>query len=127
MAAPDRDFEFNSDSSTSTPAVANGVVYIGLGNNSPERGELYAVNANTGAPLWSFWAAGQIDSSPAVANGVVYFGSEDTNIYALDAGTGALLWKYTTGSEVVSSPAVVNGVLYVGSLDSMYAFHLPGQ
>ncbi len=115
------------DSSTSTPAVANGVVYIGLGNNSPERGELYAVNANTGASLWTYRVAGRIDSSPAVANGVVYFGSEDWNVYALDASTGALLWKYTTENVVVSSPAVVNGVLYVGSFDSMYAFHLPGQ
>jgi outer membrane protein assembly factor BamB len=96
------------NSSTSTPAVGNGVVYIGLGSSSPQRGELHAFNANTGAPLWSYKVAGQIDSSPAVAHGVVYFGSSNLDregfsgdIYALDADAGALLWKYHTENVVV--------------------------
>jgi outer membrane protein assembly factor BamB len=46
---------------------------------------VYALDAATGAELWSFitalgWA---VMSSPAVANGVVYVGSLDNNLYAL--------------------------------------------
>jgi hypothetical protein len=54
----------------SSPTVANGVVYIGSGN-----GRLYALDAATGAKLWSFPTGSQIGSSPAVANGVIYIAS----------------------------------------------------
>ena len=37
---------------------------------------VYALNASTGAKLWSYTTGGDMDSSPAVANGVVYVGSE---------------------------------------------------
>jgi outer membrane protein assembly factor BamB len=71
----------------SSPAVANGVVYVGLGD-----GYLYALNAETGVALWTY-AAGGSGSSPAVANGVVYVGSVNGDVYALNARTGAKLWS----------------------------------
>ncbi len=43
----------------SSPAVANGVVYIGGDDNN-----VYALNASTGAVLWTFAAGNQVDSSP---------------------------------------------------------------
>jgi len=110
--------------SLTTPAVANGIFYIGSASTDYPFDYLYALDVSTGAFLWSYRPADRIESSPAVANGVVYFGSDDMSIYAVDARTGVLLWQYTTASQVVSSPAVVNGTLYVGSLDSVYAFHL---
>lgn len=107
-----------------SPAVANGVVYIGSEFND---NNLYAINAHNGLLLWKFPTGFPIDSSPAVANGVVYIGSQDENLYALDARTGALLWQYTTGSSIESSPAVVNGVVYVGSTNgNLYAFDQTG-
>ena len=63
----------------SSPAVANGVVYVGSGY--PDN-LLYALNATTGALLWSYATGFPVYSSPAVANGVVYVGSEDGNVYA---------------------------------------------
>ena len=57
----------------SSPAVANGVVYVGSND-----GNLYALNASTGAKLWSYPTGAAVASSPAVANGVVYVGSDDT-------------------------------------------------
>jgi uncharacterized repeat protein (TIGR01451 family) len=105
-------------SSDSSPAVVNGVVYAGYGFGAG----LYALNATTGAILWTF--ATPVESSPAVANGVVYVGSDDGNVYALNASTGAMLWSYTTGGGVQSSPAVANGVVYVGSDDNnVYALN----
>ena len=61
----------------SSPAVANGVIYIGSGDDS-----VYALNAATGAKLWSYHTGNQVFSSPTVANGVVYVGSGDGNMYA---------------------------------------------
>ena len=61
----------------SSPAVANGIVYVGSVNDT-----LYALNATTGALLWSYTTGNWIYSSPTVANGVVYIGSYDYNVYA---------------------------------------------
>jgi len=103
----------------SSPAVANGVVYVGS-----EDGRVYAFNAATGSTLWTATTGSAVDSSPAVANGVVYFGSYDHNVYAFDAATGSTLWTATTGNLVISSPAVANGVVYVGSYDGkLYALN----
>jgi hypothetical protein len=94
----------------SSPAVVNGVVYVGSRDHN-----VYALNASTGAKLWSYATGNWVESSPAVAKGVVHVGSDDGNVYALDASTGAKLWSYTTGDWVEPSPAVANGVVYIGS------------
>jgi PQQ-like domain/Domain of unknown function DUF11 len=103
--------------------VANGVVYFGSDASDLDH-NLYALNASTGAKLWSYATGTSVFSSPAVANGVVYFGSGDHNVYALNASTGAKLWSYDTGRSVDSSPAVANGVVYISDDNSvMYALN----
>ena len=103
----------------SSPAVVNGVVYVGSADNN-----VYALNATTGAKLWNYTTGGNVESSPAVANGVVYVGSDDNNVYALNATTGTKLWSYATRANVYSSPAVANGMLYIGSEDwNLYALN----
>ena len=62
---------------TSSPAVANGVVYVGSYDD-----KVYALNASTGALLWSYTTGYEVFSSPAVANGVLYVGSDDYKVYA---------------------------------------------
>ena len=64
---------------TSSPAVANGVVYIGSGYGG---NKVYAFDAATGTLLWSYTTGDSVRSSPAVANGVVYIGSGDHSLYA---------------------------------------------
>ena len=64
-----------NDYVVSTPAVANGVVYVDSANIN-----LYALNARTGDMLWYIGVYGT--SSPAVVNGVVYIGGGDGNVYA---------------------------------------------
>jgi outer membrane protein assembly factor BamB len=104
---------------SSSPAVVNGVVYVGSFDFN-----VHALNASTGARLWSFQTGSYVSSSPTVANGMVYIGSQDNKVYALNASTGAKVWSYATGWHVDSSPAVANGVVYVGSLDNnMYALN----
>jgi len=100
----------------SSPAVVNGVVYIGSDDNN-----VYALSAK--GLLWSYPTGGAVYSSPAVMNGVVYVGSGDHNLYALDATTGAQIWIYPTGGGMDSSPAVAGGVVYVGS-DDGYVYAL---
>ena len=112
---------------SASPSVVDGVAYVGSWN-----GIMYALDALSGQPLWTFnindpnpgdrGGFPGIQSSAAVVNGVVYFGAADANVYALDAHNGALLWKTSLGNpdrsvegaHVWSSPAVFNGKVYVG-------------
>lgn len=94
----------------SSPAVAEGVVYVGAANPN-----FYAVDAGTGQEKWRFEAGLYVRSSPAVVNGVVYFGDWRGKVFALDAQTGQEKWNFDTGRPVVPSPTVVDGVVYVGS------------
>ena len=109
----------------SSPAVANGVVYVGS-----DDGRLHAFKVDTGASLWGPNAGrtgGQIRSSPAVDNGVVYVGSGDGKLYAFDATNGQLLWSAAIGTFIRSSPTVANGKIYIGSDDNkLYAFNASG-
>src|SRR5207248_2567845 len=98
--------------SVSSPAVANGVVYIGSADSN-----LYALNAKTGAKIWSFSGSpGPVNSSPTVVNGIVY-STSGYNLYALNATTGAKLWSFTAEGVVDDSPTVANGVVFFGSDD----------
>jgi outer membrane protein assembly factor BamB len=100
----------------SSAAVVNGVVYVTAGVSSSPPGKLYALNASTGATLWSFATDAGV-TSPAVANGIVYVDGHDNDaerVYALNASTGATLWSYSTGSLAArDAPAVANGVVYI--------------
>jgi eukaryotic-like serine/threonine-protein kinase len=109
----------------SSPAVSNGVVYFGSGD-----GNVYALDAATGAPRWKFQTGDVVHASPALAEGLLFIGSWDTYFYALDAVSGAEKWRFKTGDDPVmhnqtgiqSSAAVANGVVYFGCRDSkLYA------
>ncbi|TDC68245.1 PQQ-binding-like beta-propeller repeat protein, partial [Streptomyces hainanensis] len=94
----------------SSPAVADGVVYVGSGD-----GGLYAVDAASGTEVWRFATDDVVTTSPAVAGGVAYV-SGSTRLYAVDAGTGQERWRFEAGDSdtVVSSPTVADEVVYVG-------------
>jgi hypothetical protein len=109
----------------SSPAVADGKVYVGstVMVEYILKHKVYCLNASTGAHVWNYTTGLFVESSPAVADGKVYVGSNDKKVYALNASTGAHVWSYTTGSVVFSSPAVAGGKVYVGSYDGkVYAF-----
>jgi outer membrane protein assembly factor BamB/endonuclease YncB( thermonuclease family) len=115
-------WEFRTASSIfSSPAIVDGVIYVGSLD-----GSVYALNSSSGPALWQFTTGAGILSSPAVADGVVYIGSQDTNLYAIDAASGRERWRFATGSEVLSSPAVVDGIVYVGGMDS-YAYAIDAK
>jgi hypothetical protein len=65
---------------TTTPVVANGVVYYGNGTGST----LYAFNAATGQQLWTSGntISGWIFAAPIVVNGTVLVGAWDGKLHA---------------------------------------------
>ena len=81
------------------------MVYVG------SETKLYALNASTGALLWSYASGGRVLARRGERGGL--FRAADGNLYALNASTGAKLWSYAARSGH-TSPAVANGVVYVG-------------
>jgi eukaryotic-like serine/threonine-protein kinase len=116
----DKVWNYSAPAGLSSPAVANGYVYVGSFGS-----EIYALNASTGAQIWNSTEGGS--TSPAVAGGVVYMG-DSTRIVALNASTGTKIWNYTFPPAeyyMVSSPAIAKGVLYASSDQALYAFGTP--
>jgi hypothetical protein len=97
------------------PVVAGDRLFIGGLD-----GVMYARDARTGAPVWTFATAEPIRHSAAVYEGHVFFGSHDGNIYALDATRGDLKWQFQTGGGVATAPAVADDTVYIGSADGIF-------
>ncbi|MFN8345975.1 MAG: PQQ-binding-like beta-propeller repeat protein [Spirosomataceae bacterium] len=98
----------------------NGTVYIGSVD-----GNLYAVDALTGAKKWQFATGDAVLGTPTVVNGVVFFASWDKKLYALDAETGAKKWESNPATVALlqpfAAPMVSNGMLYYGGEHYLYA------
>src|SRR4051812_18583448 len=107
---------------------ANAVVYEGTYYFTTPKGEVFALDATTGAQLWkntpTFEAGFNVGTGgrqPGVAlgEGKVYAGTRDGYIKALDQTTGAEVWKtevgpWRKGSKVSAAPIYANGILLVG-------------
>jgi len=107
----------------SSPAVSDGAVFFGSSD-----GNVYALDAASGALRWKLKTGDVVHASPAVVDGVVYVGSWDTYFYALDAATGAERWRFKTGEDheianqtgLQASPVVADGTVYFGCRDSRF-------
>ncbi len=102
-----------------SPTVANGVLYVG---SVDWDNTLHALDASTGASLWSYPASPSVNEAAAVFKGVVYVSScsgDHDALYALKASSGTLLWSYPLSCG--SSPAVVDGMVYISSKANVHA------
>jgi len=101
-----------------SPAIANGLLY----DISFDSGELFALDASTGAIVWRQNLQGQFfQSSPTVVGNVLYVGVGFFSpyytgaVYAVNALTGQLLWSNGNVNAIQTAPTVGNGLVYVAS------------
>ena len=92
------------------PVVVDGVVYVGTMN------VMNALDARTGALLWSYTTEGILWGSPLVDDRAVYFGPFNRHVYAVDARAGTLLWRYAAEHDV-SAMAMADGMIYASTED----------
>jgi outer membrane protein assembly factor BamB len=115
-------FSYTSYLGSTSPTVANGMIYLGTNvNNFFAPGGVVAINAKTGEKIWNFTGeegqfmyGGMVHSPPAVEDGVVYF-SSGGGIYALNGQNGKVLWRNTEidpGLGSLGNIAVGNGRIY---------------
>jgi hypothetical protein len=100
--------------------VHQGKVFVGT-----EMGNLYALDAATGAQAWKFAASSPILASAAATDGKVFFAALDGSVYGVNVSNGAQAWKTKINSRVgfSTSPVLADGKLMLGSRNGVfYAF-----
>ena len=100
---------------SSTPTVAGGSVFVGLGDF-----RIHALNAQTGRLEWTARTRGVFapSSAPAFAAGSVYVADDSGGLYRLGARDGAKIWDYQfTALTGNGAPLVAGGVTYLGLAD----------
>jgi len=75
-----------------SPAVKDGRVYFATSDTAL----FHAVDARTGADVFSLKFTWPIFSSPAIAGDVLYFGSHDGKLHAIDLKTQKAAWEFQT-------------------------------
>lgn len=103
--------------------IAGDTLYFG----SSADGKVYALDAATGQPRWTFFTGGPVRFAPAVWRDRVFAVSDDGFLYCLAAADGRVLWQHRGGPDgrmllgndrMISrwpargGPAVVDGVVY---------------
>lgn len=82
-------------------------------------GEVVALDAETGSPVWNVKPAGPLRDSPTIAFGMVFVMTQDNQIYALSTADGSIQWQGGASSEQagvfgVASPAAGQGTIVAG-------------
>ncbi len=72
------------------PVVADGILFV----PSMVADSVTALDVQTGAQRWRFFAEGPVRFAPVVWEGGVYFVSDDGYLYCLNAADGTLRWKF---------------------------------
>ena len=112
--------------SEATPIVIDGVLYV-----SSSWSRVFAFEARTGRPLWTYdprvpgeWLRNgcckPVNRGVAVWKGKVYVGAFDGRLIALDALTGQELWSADTTQRqplytITGAPRVVKGKVIIGN------------
>src|SRR5207247_6944654 len=99
------------------PIRVGDVVYF-----SAYDGNVYALDAGDGSPLWRFETDDAIVSSLASKDGTLFATSTDGQLYAIDAASGSERGRFPTNSSIWAPPVVVGNVVYVAAMDGkLYA------
>ncbi len=93
-----------------TPAVVDGVVYVGGGFGSHE---FYAFDGATGATRWALRVSDDGPTAAVVSDGVVAFNTESCTLFVVDAETGRPLWSRWLGDPLMSQPAIGDGKVFM--------------
>jgi outer membrane protein assembly factor BamB len=83
-----------------TPAVANGVVYMGATTNGPDQhgNFLIALSASRGKVIWQKPLPAYMGNQLLLDNGIIYTGTVDSTLHAFKASDGSEIWHTTLGS-----------------------------
>lgn len=107
------EYQNNSGGFYTNPAINKGIIYI-----LSSSGKLSAVNAATGAEVWSRDESAYVDYASVVYNKeMLYITGHNNKVYAFEAYDGDLVHTYTLPDNTYTyhmiAPAVLNDRMYV--------------
>ncbi len=80
-------------------------------------GDLVAVDAASGKPVWKRNLHSHLESSPMAVGGTLYIGSDQTNVIALRASDGKIRWQFNSPGAIKASPSFHHGRVYVADYE----------
>lgn len=102
-----------------TPIVANGRIYITIGQSpvhGPGQGVLSCIDGATGQRVWESRDVGRTLSDAVVQDGLVYVADYSGTLHCFDADTGHRYWHHDlVGGVWCATPLVVDGKVYIGN------------
>jgi len=114
-----------------TPLVVDGVIYT-----TGPWSVVYAIDAKTGEPVWTYdpkvdrsrariVCCDVVNRGAAFYDGKVYVGTTDGRLVALDAATGAVVWDVLTIDAakpyaITGAPRIANGMVIIGNAGAEY-------
>jgi outer membrane protein assembly factor BamB len=107
-------YESESEFTEASLVFANGVILA----TSPRDGIVYALDARTGQPKWTYDIEAEVWGQLIAGGGRGLVGAYDRKMYAFDIATGKLLWKglptLATGrmAGITHSPELAEDTLY---------------
>jgi outer membrane protein assembly factor BamB len=95
------------------PAIDDDLVFA-----ASDKGEIVAVNLETGHQVWlKKYKKMQLSAGPSAALGKVVVGSSKGWVIALEGSTGKELWRTHVNSELLSAPAISEKAVVMRSVD----------
>ena len=95
------------------PAYDDGLVFA-----ASDKGELAAVNLETGRQVWvKKFKKMQLSAGPGAGSGMVIVGSTKGWVIALEAASGKERWRVRINSELLSAPAISERIVVMRSVD----------
>jgi len=93
-----------------TPAVADGIVYVGGGFGTYD---FYAFGADDGDLVWQYHVGDDGPTAAIVHRGRVAFNTESCILYVLDAEKGTKIWSQWLGDPLMAQPAAADDKIYI--------------
>ena len=102
---------------SATPAIQQGLLYA-----ADDSGGIYAVNADSRAPIWAvkhegreagvFGTGARIQADLKADEYGLYVASMDTKLYCINRTDGRIRWQYFAGTPLSRSPSVTATTVY---------------
>ncbi|MEY7849331.1 PQQ-binding-like beta-propeller repeat protein [Natrarchaeobius sp. A-rgal3] len=102
--------------SAGSPVLDRDTVFVGT-----DRGNLYALEADTGRRRWVLETVEPTDSAPVVTRERVCFGTSGGTVRAADPATGDELWETDLPAPLTTPLSRSDGRLYAGHEDGLSA------
>ncbi len=98
-----------------SPVVAQGRVLVGASQS------LYALDVESGTPVWEFQLQSPIGSSASVADDLVFV-SDFTTLYAVKLASGEEVWRYDFGGvSLFFAPIVADDQVLIANSDTAFS------